>query len=351
MNTVRSGFSDIPRHLMLIDRVYKLSAELAENSSRAFDRGLVDFRVEGVNPINPKDKWRTLLGMSEEVYADYPGYKLKVPLEWLLFRFLCHHLRTNSLHILSGPGGEVFKTTNLQSFLGNTIDDDQAEEVLRTVLTSWVRTVPQGKVELPDLYASTDMSLDTLRRALNYLIFRNHIEESGPHAFVVKPSIFRETSPFGYATSLDRKSNRYYQEVSIQANEPFCFVIMPFRNEEFDQRIYFDIIKPLIENEFRISCYRVDEDGLPDRIDNKIYSYLLRSAFILAEVTTLNPNVLYELGIAHMLEKDCIILTQKPNSEVPFDINRISAEPYENDEQLRTYLRRSISALAFKASR
>ncbi len=49
-----------------------------------------------------------------------------------------------------------------------------------------------------------------------------------------------------------------------------------------------------------------------------------------------------------MLEKDCIILTQKSHSEVPFDISRISAEPYKNSDQLRIYLRKAISALAFK---
>jgi hypothetical protein len=60
---------------------------------------------------------------------------------------------------------------------------------------------------------------------------------------------------------------------------------------------------------------------------------------------------MYELGIAHMLEKDCIILNQRPHSEVPFDINRISAEPYDTDEQLRVYLRKAIAALAFKINR
>jgi len=170
MDTVKCEFNNIPSHLILSGKVYKLSAKSAKNNSRAFDRDLVDFRVDGINPINPEeDKWHTLLGVSVDVCDDYPSYKLKVPLEWLLFRFLCHHLRTNSLHILSGPGGEVFKPTDIQSFLGNTIDDDQAEEVLRTVLASWVRTFPRKKVELPDLYASTDMSLDTLRRALNSL--------------------------------------------------------------------------------------------------------------------------------------------------------------------------------------
>lgn len=348
MNTPTIEINNFPRHLMLADRVYKLSVESEINSSRAFDRGLLDFRVTGLNPINSEVQWRTLLGITEEVAEDYSFDKLKVPLEWLLLRFLCHHLRTNSLDILSGPGGEVFKEANLRSILGNTIDDHQAEEILMTALTSWARTIPQVKVELSSLYASTDMPLATLRRTLNSLIFRNHIEESSPGIFLIKPSIFGETSHWGRAISLDRKSNRYYQEVRIQANEPFCFVIMPFRKAEFEQLIYFDIIKPLIEKEFRISCYRVDEDGLPDRIDNKIYSYLLKSAFVLAEVTTLNANVMYELGIAHMLEKDCIILTQKPHQEIPFDINRISAEPYATDEDLKAYLKRSISALGFK---
>jgi hypothetical protein len=167
----------------------------------------------------------------------------------------------------------------------------------------------------------------------------------------VKPSIFKSINQTIGTVSLDRKSNRYYQEIQIQATEPFCFIIVPFRENEFKQAVYFDVIKPLIENEFNIACYRVDEDDLPDRIDNKIYSYILRSAFIVAEVTTRNPNVLYELGLAHMFEKYCIILSQVTHSEIPLDINRISAEPYKNNDQLRAYLRKSISALAFKVNR
>jgi hypothetical protein len=123
---------------------------------------------------------------------------------------------------------------------------------------------------------------------------------------------------------------------------------MPFRENEFPQKIYNEVIKPFIQNNFKISCYRVDEDHLPDRIDNKIYSYILRAAFIVAEVTTCNPNVFYELGLAHMLEKDCIILTQKSISEMPFDISRIRAEQYDSDGRLIEILRKSISALAFK---
>lgn len=351
MNEIDNAFKNLPKHLILSDKVYKLSISFAQNSDRAFNRGLVDLRVEGSNPLSPSDEWRTLLGMSEELFEDYPSFRIPIPLEWLLFRFLCHHVRTNSVHILRGPGGEVLKTTTFKNFLGSIADDKQADEILKILLSSWVRALPEQTVHFSDLYVSTDLPLDMLKRSINALKFQNHIEELDKDTYRIKPSILREVPQLGNSISLDRRINRYYQEIVIQADEPFCFVIMPFREKEFPQSIYFNAIKPLIEDEFKISCYRVDEDVLPDRIDNKIYTYLLRAAFIVAEVTTRNPNVMYELGLAHMLEKDCILLTQKAHSEVPFDINRISAEPYENEDQLRVYLRKSISALAFKINR
>lgn len=340
-----------PKHFILSDRVYKLDFSPNRNSSRAFNRGLIDYYVEGVNPLNMHDKWQTIVGISEELGEDYTGFRMNIPLRWLLFRFLCHHVRTNSVHVLSGPGGEVLTTKTFQNYVGDSPEASQAEVVLRTVLTSWIRTLPGNEVRLVDLFVSTDLSLNTLQRAINSLIFQNHLKKINESEFIVEPSIFKSNDQIIGPVSLDRKSNRYYQEIQIQATEPFCFIIMPFRETEFKQAIYFDVIKPFIENEFKVACYRVDEDGLPDRIDNKIYSYILRSAFIVAEVTTRNPNVLYELGLAHMLEKYCIILSQTTHSEIPFDINRISAEPYENEDQLRDYLRKSISALAFKANR
>ena len=324
MNEIANILNNLPNHLILSDKVYKLFISIASNSDRAFKRGLIDLRVEGSNPLSGQDKWQTLLGMSEELFEDYPGFNIPIPLEWLLFRFLCHHVRSNSVHILRGPGGEVLKTTTFKGFLGSVFNDKQADEILRVVLSSWVRALPEEPVELTDLYVSTDLPLDTLKRSINSLKFQNHIEEHDSNTYRIRPSILSEIQNMKSSISLDRKSNRYYQEISIQA---------------------------LVEDEFKILSYRVDEDLLPDRIDNKIYTYMLRSAFIIAEVTTRNPNVMYELGLAHMLEKDCIILTQKPHSEVPFDINRISAEPYENEDRLRTYLRKSISALAFKVNR
>lgn len=317
MDEIQSMLENAPKYLILEGKVYQLSISFAQNSDRAFNRGLVDFRVEGINPLIPSDKWRTLLGVSEELYADYPSFGIQIPLIWLLFRFLCHHVRTNSIQVLKGSGGQVLMTESFKAYLGSVDADDQADEMLRAVLSSWVRALPEKSVELDSLFVSTDIKLETLTRSINSLKFQDQIEEASENTYNVKPSIFSLYQTKSTSISLDRKSNRYYQDISIQADEPFCFVIMPFRENEFQQSIYFEVIKPFIENEFKISCYRVDEDDLPDRIDNKIYSYILRASFVVAEVTTRNPNVLYELGLAHMLEKDCIILTQTFNSEVP----------------------------------
>lgn len=339
--------TDIPTYLILPDTVYVLTAEKA-TGGRAFDRVLIDYLVEGANPLSGSDTWRTRLGMSRDLSDDYPSFKEPVPLEWVLFRFLCHFVRTNSIHILSGNNGQVLTSTSYKDYLGHDLPEKDADQILRVVLGSWVRVFPEKSISLCDIYASTDMTIDQLKRGINSLKFLKHVEETGEHSYRIKPSIFDDRLFSKEMFSLDRITNRYYQEIRIEATEPFCFVIMPFKEKEFPQRIYTEVIKPFVEDQFKIKCYRVDEDNLPDRIDNKIYTYLLRSAFVIADVTTLNPNVFYELGLAHMLEKDCIIVSSTPISKIPFDINRIRTEHYDNDNQLIEILRRAVSALAFK---
>ncbi|MCX5829982.1 MAG: hypothetical protein NTV58_18595 [Deltaproteobacteria bacterium] len=337
----------IPKYLVLPDRVYALAAGKADGG-RAFDRMLVDYLVEGTNPMSETDTWRTRLGMSRELSDDYPSFREAVPIEWVLFRFLCHFVRTNSVHVLSGNSGQVLTSTSYKDYLGHEPAEQDADLMLRTIFVAWVRVFPEKTISLADVYASTDLTINQLKRSVNALISQGHVQETEEYNYMIRPSVFDNRVSSKNSPSLDRMTNRYYQQIAIEANDPFCFVIMPFKEKEFPQKIYTDVIKPFVEDQFKIGCYRVDEDNLPDRIDNKIYSYLLRSAFVIAEVTTLNPNVFYELGLAHMLEKDCIIVTNTPIEKIPFDINRIRAEHYDNDQQLIEILGRAISALAFK---
>lgn len=132
--------------------------------------------------------------------------------------------------------------------------------------------------------------------------------------------------------------SRYFKEVDIQHSGDFIFVIMPFKEEEFDQNIYYDFIKPIVEKELSIVCERVDNDLIPERIDNKIYTYIKKSKFLIAELTTNNANVIYELAMAHMLNKRVIILTQNDPPKLAFDFDKFPATIYSNKEELNSIL-------------
>lgn len=132
--------------------------------------------------------------------------------------------------------------------------------------------------------------------------------------------------------------NRYFKEVEIEQSGDFIFVIMPFRESEFEQAVFNDLIKPVVEEILSIPCVRVDDDLIPERIDSKIYTYIKRAKFLIAEMTTNNPNVIYELAIAHMLNKRTIILTQNNPPKLPFDFDKFPATIYANKEELKKIL-------------
>lgn len=98
--------------------------------------------------------------------------------------------------------------------------------------------------------------------------------------------------------------------------QPFAFVIMPFE-PEFD-RIYANLVVPALE----LAGYEVKRaDNVIDQqnILKDIIHHIVRADLIVAELTSLNPNVLYELGIAHGLLKPTVLIVQKIE-EVPFDL-------------------------------
>lgn len=179
--------------IILSDKVYRLEISPTTRSRSSLYPDLVDFIIEAQNPLYTEDRWKTRIGMSWELSINYPGFNIPIPPEWLLLRFLCHHVRINSIHLLEGPNGEVLKTSDFPDYVGKNINNNQAEEILRIVLLSWVRTFPKEKIEFRDLFISTDLSLATLRQAINSLIFQDVIEESNKDYFKIKSGIFQGT--------------------------------------------------------------------------------------------------------------------------------------------------------------
>ena len=102
-------------------------------------------------------------------------------------------------------------------------------------------------------------------------------------------------------------------------NSRDVFVLMPFEKEF--QTIYYNVLKPLIES-LGYSASKADENLSVGTVVEQIQQSIRDALLIIADVSGKNPNVFYELGYAHGLNKNVLIMTTDPN-DVPFDISHI----------------------------
>jgi hypothetical protein len=104
-----------------------------------------------------------------------------------------------------------------------------------------------------------------------------------------------------------------------------CFVLMPFADRF--QPLYDDHIRPTVQRA-GLRCERADEIHGPTLITSDIWERINRSRVLIAELTNQNANVFYELGLAHALGKDVILITQSTDF-VPFDLRAIRFIRYD----------------------
>lgn len=109
-------------------------------------------------------------------------------------------------------------------------------------------------------------------------------------------------------------------------SKPFVFVMMPFK-ESFDDIYKFGIKEAV--NEAGGYCERVDEQVYEERMLDRIYNQINKADFIIADVTERNPNVFYEIGYAHAMEKRVILLTSN-SDDIPFDLKHHYHIVYNN---------------------
>src|SRR5215208_496120 len=100
----------------------------------------------------------------------------------------------------------------------------------------------------------------------------------------------------------------------------FVFVLMPFSDEFAD--IYEAGIKPACKDAGAY-CERVDEQIFVESILERLYNQIAKADVIVSDMTGRNPNVFYETGYAHALNKRVILLTQNAD-DIPFDLKHYS---------------------------
>ena len=119
-----------------------------------------------------------------------------------------------------------------------------------------------------------------------------------------------------------------------------CFVLMPFSKDL--RPIYDDHIRPTIERAL-LRCERADDLHGPTLITWDIWERINRARFLVADLTNQNPNVFYELGLAHAISKDVILLTQSMDF-VPFDLKNLRCIKYEFKPRGMRQLEKDLAA-------
>ena len=111
------------------------------------------------------------------------------------------------------------------------------------------------------------------------------------------------------------------------------FVIMPF-DRDFDE-VYSDQIKGPLE----LAGYSVSraDDPASDRVVHQnIYDQIIQNLwdadYIIADLSNFKPNIVYELGIAHTLNKKTIQISQRLEERIPFDIKSQNVILYRKDQ-------------------
>jgi hypothetical protein len=104
-----------------------------------------------------------------------------------------------------------------------------------------------------------------------------------------------------------------------------CFVLMPFR-DDLDP-VYTDHIK-VVCDELHIDCQRADDIFRNTAIIEDIWEAINTAHVIVADLTGKNPNVFYEVGVAHTVGKKVILITQSID-HVPFDLRHLRHVQYE----------------------
>lgn len=116
-----------------------------------------------------------------------------------------------------------------------------------------------------------------------------------------------------------------------------AFIVMPFATE-FEP--VFSAIKAAT-SEAGIECVRADQITKPGPIINQIFDEIHKADVVVAEISSKNPNVYYEVALAHCVEKPTVLLANKASlNQLPFDIrhNRVLTYTSGQYDELKNQL-------------
>jgi ADP-ribose pyrophosphatase len=139
-------------------------------------------------------------------------------------------------------------------------------------------------------------------------------------------------------SSIERKGNLHMSD----QKQKTCFVIMPYgeKSDADGNKINLDVIYEFIikkaiedmdkQNGLQIKCVRCDKIEESGSIHTEMFDHIAKDDVAIVDLTTLNPNVFYELGIRHALKRCVTVLIKsQTTSNIPFNIQGLRVISYD----------------------
>lgn len=143
------------------------------------------------------------------------------------------------------------------------------------------------------------------------------------------------------------ENTKLQKKASELKTKKTCFVVTPIGKPESDIRRHIDgiiniAIEPALGSEFSIEAAHTYFNSTS--ITKQVYQKLYECDLVIANLTELNPNVMYELGIRFCFGKPTILIAKK-DTKLPFDINEQRTFFYKDDALGMLELKESLEKI------
>lgn len=122
-----------------------------------------------------------------------------------------------------------------------------------------------------------------------------------------------------------------------------AFIIMQINRAKPELQDICNTIKDVCVN-FGIKAVRADDIEHQDKITEVIIDYIQRSEYIIVDLSEERPNVYYEVGYAHALNKKPILF-RRLGTKLHFDLSVHNVPEYENLTELKSLLTKRLEAI------
>lgn len=291
----------------------------------------------------------------KEIFGDWKEEDKKIILHegkrdgGILDRLYINNIKTSDgflrakIKILSDTGGEkqgqlVFRYIDSQRYYFAGISGYRKKFMIgKRIPATWLPLILLGEDREIDLNTEYDIKVSFFGTKIELYFGEVKIAEYSDN---ISPYL---SGNVGLRTWNQNKVQ--FEDIVLEQEKSTSFVIMPFKEEY--RGLYDNFIRKLLDNK-GLETKRADEIFGNRPIIRDILESIQKSRLIVAFVTEENPNVLYEIGVAHAINKDVIILTPDVKN-LPFDIRHLRCIQYDDtitgSEKLKNDLEATVDQI------